>query len=130
MPAQDATPPGAPSDNTTLVEVLRVMADDGFAANLTVTDGGAVRCPACRQETPPDEAKLVSMRRLEGASDPADMQAVLALRCPNCDTGGVAVVNYGPEASMEEAALLTALGDGDGGHGRPGDDGRPGRNRR
>lgn len=109
---QDQTPPGAPSDNTTLVEVLAAFADDGFAANLTVTDDGAVRCPACRQETPPDEVDLVSTRRLEGASDPADMQAVLALRCPSCDTGGVAVVNYGPEASVGEAALLTALGDG------------------
>ena len=128
MPAQDQTPPGAPSDNTTLVEILTAMADDGFSANLTVTEDGAVRCPACRQETPPDEAELVSMRRLEGASDPADMQAVLALRCPNCHTGGVAVLNYGPEASAEEGALLIALGDGgdggDGGDTRPGGDWR------
>ncbi len=112
MPTQDQTSSGPPGDDTTIVEVLRSMADDGYAANLTVIDDGAVRCPACRHETPPDEVELVSMRRLEGASDPADMQAVLALRCPSCGSGGVAVVSYGPEASIDEAALLTALGDG------------------
>ncbi len=52
-----------------------------------------------------------ALRRTEGASDPADMLAVVALCCPACDTRGTAVLNYGPEATVDDAEVLVGLED-------------------
>jgi hypothetical protein len=49
------------------------------------------------------------MRRLEGASDPADMLAVFALTCPRCGTAGTLTLNYGPETTPGEVTVLQAL---------------------
>jgi hypothetical protein len=51
---------------------------------------------------------------VEGASDPADMLAVVALVCPICKTHGTLVVGYGPEAGPDDAEVLSGLGDVDG----------------
>jgi hypothetical protein len=47
--------------------------------------------------------------RLEGASDPDDMVAVAALRCPSCKTRGTLVLSYGPETSAVDADVLCCL---------------------
>ena len=52
-----------------------------------------------------------SLCRLEGASDPDDMAAVVALTCPNCQAKVVLVLKYGPDATAEEADVLLALPD-------------------
>ena len=52
--------------------------------------------------------------RLEGASDPADMLHVSALRCPVCGTGGAFVSPYGVNAGEADAAVLLALPDAEG----------------
>jgi hypothetical protein len=39
------------------------------------------------------------------------MTAVVAARCPHCDTGGVVVLGYGPSASAGDAAVLVRLPD-------------------
>jgi hypothetical protein len=70
-----------------------------------------VRCEVCGQETPADELAVDSFARLEGASDPGDMAAVVALTCPHCDARDVLVVRYGPEASAADADVLVALPD-------------------
>jgi hypothetical protein len=54
---------------------------------------------------------LERLHRLEGASDPADMLAIVGLRCPNCKTLGTVVLNYGPESPLEDADVLLALDD-------------------
>lgn len=74
-----------------------------------VTDGGGLRCGACRAVFEPSTMHLDRLRRLEGASDPADMQVVLALHCPHCGARGTAVVAYGPDASEDEAKVLLAV---------------------
>jgi hypothetical protein len=101
--------PGAPSDYTTLVEVLAAMAADGYAANVTVTEDGLLRCPACGTDSAPRQVSLDAMRRLEGASEPDEMQAALAVRCPTCATRGAVVVHFDPQSTAAESAVLNAL---------------------
>ena len=98
-----------PDDNT-LLAVLHSFAEDGWTENLSVTDDGDVRCPSCDTVSPAAEW-LDRLRRLEGASDPDDMMAVLAITCPRCGARGVVVANYGPNASEGDSMLLQALGD-------------------
>ncbi|CAN5821467.1 hypothetical protein BH24ACT3_BH24ACT3_00110 [soil metagenome] len=102
---------GVPSDNTTVVEVLAELVDAGFDAAMVMPEDGDVRCTVCGAVTGPEEQQLNGLRRLEGASDPADMQAVLALTCPACGARGTAVVAYGPGATPGEAQLLTTVDD-------------------
>jgi hypothetical protein len=109
----DLTPPvaGAPSDNTTMVNVLEGFRERGFEADFFVTPDSTVRCGACRHEVTPPDLNLDGMRRVEGASDPSDMAAVLGLICPACGARGTAVVRFGPEAGPEEDDVLRALDD-------------------
>ena len=102
---------GAPSDFDTLTEVLAHYAELGFDGNFTITDEGMVRCPACRTEVAPERLVLHGLRRMEGASDPADMLAVLVIECPRCGQRGTAVAHFGPEATEAEATVLMALED-------------------
>jgi hypothetical protein len=92
----------------TLLSVLDAFARLGFTGQFD-TPAGAIRCLQCRQETPAADVDLEELRRLEGASDPADMLAVAALRCPHCGAQGTLVLNYGPEATPEDAEVLGAL---------------------
>jgi hypothetical protein len=104
-------PTPAPSDNTTLSSVLSAYASAGYADQFTVDDDGSLRCCHCEQAARGDEVELHSLRRLEGASDPDDMSAVLAVTCPRCGTRGTAVVMFGPQASAGEAELLAQVQD-------------------
>jgi hypothetical protein len=52
-----------------------------------------------------------SLRRLEGASDPADMLAVVALECGVCNASGTMVLGYGPAAADADSDVLRALQD-------------------
>jgi hypothetical protein len=56
--------------------------------------------------SPAEQIEIRSLRRLEGASDPADMAAVIATACPSCGTLGTIVVMFGPEATEPEVKLL------------------------
>jgi len=71
--------------------------------------GGRVRCESCGTTVEAASAEVVGTRRLEGASDPADMSMVHAIRCPSCGVVGALVTRYGPEASEVEADVLVAL---------------------
>jgi hypothetical protein len=108
-----AANPEYASDGTTLVEVIRRFEADGYIAQMAAVDDGAIRCFACRTDSPAGDVHLDVVRRTEGASDPADMVAVAALRCPNCDALGTVALKYGPGATSEEAEVLALL-DGDG----------------
>ncbi|MCU1393189.1 MAG: hypothetical protein JWM34_1617 [Ilumatobacteraceae bacterium] len=63
---------------------------------------------------------MSSLRRLEGASDPSDAMAVVALTCPACNSRGTAVLAYGPAASKEDSDVLVALRDHRGDENAPG----------
>jgi DNA-directed RNA polymerase subunit RPC12/RpoP len=103
--------PDAPSDEDTLTDVLAHYASEGFDANFSITEDGLVRCPKCRHEMEPDQLILHGLRRLEGASDPDDMLAVLVIECPHCGARGTAVARFGPGMSEGEAIVLRTIED-------------------
>jgi hypothetical protein len=102
---------GVPSDNTTLSEVLARYEQAGFTGQFAARPGGDVHCYACGRDHDPASVELVSLRRLEGASDPDDMLAIAALRCPACGSRGTAVLGYGPDSATEDGELLYRLED-------------------
>jgi hypothetical protein len=95
--------------NPTLVEVLTELSEQGYREDFFVQEDGQTKCGHCRELSSPEALELDGLRRLEGTSDPADMAAVLALRCPHCGAQGTAVVRYGSEAGPGEAILLREL---------------------
>ena len=95
----------------TLRGVLADFEREGFTGQLGARPGGVIRCFHCRHEFAPGDADTPTLRRLEGASDPADMLAVLALTCPTCGTKATLVLTYGPEAAIEDSEVLAALPD-------------------
>jgi nicotinamide-nucleotide amidase len=105
---------GVPSDNTTLTAVLADYAAHGWPGDFVLTAEGDVECLACGHRIAPDDTIVESLRRLEGASDPADMAAVVALQCPTCSAKGTVVVRHGPEAGEAEMALFTHARNGRG----------------
>lgn len=94
------------ADGTTVVELIRQLEEDGYTAQMAAEPGGMVRCFTCRRDSPAGAVHLEALRRAEGASDPADMVAVAAIRCPNCGARGTVVLKYGPGATSEEADVL------------------------
>ena len=101
----------APSDNTTLTEVLAGYAEAGFTSSFAAQDDGVVRCDSCGSGLDPSRIHMRSLRRLEGASDPADMMAVVALECDVCGASGTMVLGYGPAASDVDGDVLRTLQD-------------------
>ncbi len=98
--------PGSPSDNTTLVDVLHGYEADGWTTTFELFDDGSLRCGSCDRTVAAAAVTVHSLRRLEGASDPDDMLAVVAVTCPHCGSGGVVTLNYGPEMTEGQIALL------------------------
>lgn len=95
---------------TTLIDVLHQLEASGFTGQFDERDG-CVRCLACRSASFPSLVTVRSLRRLEGASDPADALVVAAVVCPHCGAAGALILNYGPEATSGEAEVLLALPD-------------------
>jgi hypothetical protein len=98
-------------EDRTILEVLHELEELGFTAQFMPREGGVVECVECHRTSPADETVLRHLRRLEGASDPADMLAVVGLACPHCGARGTAVLGYGPEASAVDAEVLDRLED-------------------
>lgn len=103
--------PGAPAGPSTIIELLADLRAQGFERDMYVTPAGTVSCGACRHDAAPTDLLLHALRRLEGASDPSDEAAVLALECRVCGARGTTIVRYGPEASSADAAVLLAVED-------------------
>lgn len=89
----------------TMVQVLAEYAEAGFDADAFTTEGGRLLCGACGVASEPGSVDVHSIRRLEGASDPSDMSAVLALVCPACGARCTAVLRFGPEAGAGDQAV-------------------------
>ena len=103
--------PGEPSDYTDLTAVVDAFCADGFTEDYHVAEEGGVICSGSGKELRPQDLDVVRFRRLEGASDPADMTLVAAVRTKDGAGDGVLVVKYGPDASPGEAELLLAWQD-------------------
>lgn len=100
-----------PSDNTTLTEIVDGYRANGFAGDFWVEGDGIIRCGSCDSTAPAERFAAHSIRRLEGASDPADMVAVIATTCPICKAQGTLVAAVGPMASPEDLAVLETIRD-------------------
>jgi hypothetical protein len=109
--ADEARDPDAyvQGEAVTLLSVLDHFAALGFTGQFDAQAGAVVRCLTCRQGTAAAEMDVEDLRRLEGASDPSDMLAVAAMRCPHCGARGTLVLNFGPEATAEDDDVLQAL---------------------
>ena len=108
-PEDDAHGPGRGRDvaRRDLDELCR----RGVHERLVRTDDGRLECARCSTVTAADRVDVHSIRRLEGASDPADMSAVLAVVCPSCQAHATAVLRFGPEATEPEATVLSRTRD-------------------
>lgn len=98
-------------DGMTLIEVIRTLEKAGYAGQFAAGDEGTVRCLTCRETPPAVDVHVDRICRTEGPSDPADMVAVAAVRCPRCATMGTLALKYGPGASSEEAEVLAHMDD-------------------
>ena len=99
-----------PPYGATLSEILATLEASGFTGQMASRPGGMIVCFTCRQESPAASFELQGQRRTEGASDPDDMLAIVALVCPVCGTHGTAVLKYGPESDDNDAEVLAHLG--------------------
>jgi hypothetical protein len=95
----------------TLLDVLARFTQLGWSSQFATRAGGFVECESCRTSTAAVDVPVLELRRLEGASDPDDMLAVVAVECAHCGLRGSLVLNYGPTATEEDAAVLLGLGD-------------------
>ena len=93
---------------TTLVDVLEQLHAAGWTGDLRTEPDGMVRCPSCDASIPAGELGVIAYRRLEGASDPADMQLVVAATCA-CGGAGVLTLGFGPNADERDADVLADL---------------------
>jgi hypothetical protein len=93
----------------TVVEEIEALRRRGYTADLSVTKDGQLRCDTCGHLLRPEDAVVESTARFEGASNPDDQAIVFGLRCEGCGVSGVLVAAYGPTATPEEAAVVTAL---------------------
>jgi hypothetical protein len=81
----------------------------GYRTTFTVRPDGRLECGNCHAWVSADEVPVQSMRRVEGVSDPADMSAVAAMRCPSCDALGTAAFCFGPHCPPDDAEVLRRL---------------------
>jgi hypothetical protein len=109
-----------PSDETTLTDVLEGYARGGFTSSFVVTEDARLECVECGTVSDPEAVSMSSLRRLEGASDPDDMVAIVALTCPVCGSKGTVVLGYGPMATPQDADVLKSLRDDRGDSTAPG----------
>lgn len=96
----------------TLLGVLQEWAGLGYTGQVSVAtdaDRSGVRCEACGTVVGAGELCVERTRRLEGASDAADMMLLVAAVCPSCGSGGVLTLAYGPRASAGETGVLRDL---------------------
>lgn len=115
-------PDEGPSDGTTLTAVVDAYRQSGFATDFHAEEAdpevhrdgdprAIIRCANCASALDPRQAAIHSMRRLEGASDPADMAAIVATTCPVCGADGTLVLAYGPMADGADSDVLAAMQD-------------------
>ena len=94
---------------SSILEVVQEFERAGYGGQFAARAGGEIECFTCHERMAAGEAEAGQLRRLEGASDPDDMLALAALSCSKCGTRGTLILNYGPAASPEDAAVLQQL---------------------
>ncbi len=100
---------GVARGSETLLDVLARFTRHGWSSQFASRAGATVECESCRHTMAATDVPVLELRRLEGASDPDDMLAVVAVECANCGLRGSLVLNYGPTSTEEDAAVLLGL---------------------
>lgn len=95
----------------TLLDVLARFTQQGWSSQFATRAGGVIECESCHTAMAAPDVPVLELRRLEGASDPDDMLAVVAVECSNCGLRGALVLTFGPTATEEDAAVLLGLGE-------------------
>jgi hypothetical protein len=109
------TEPDAARGAVSLTEVLRAAEAEGFRAEFDVETAAAegepdgLRCSDCGGTSDAADVPRLWTRRLEGASDPADMLHVSGLRCPRCSALGVLISPYGANIDPAHVEILRRL---------------------
>jgi hypothetical protein len=109
MAGKESRLAGLARDATTITEISAAFEGEGFRGQFGSGDGGEVECFTCKRRSPAETIMVERLRRLEGASDPSDMLAIVALTCPHCETPGTLILNYGPVATVEDDTILRRL---------------------
>ena len=91
------------------LDVLHVFESAGWSANHLVEPDARMRCGRCGMIVDAHEVVVEARHRVEGASDPADMQEVLGAPCPRCAAKGALVLSYGPQGSEDDQQFLRAI---------------------
>jgi hypothetical protein len=105
----DHVPEAANPTDTPLRDVSDSLSGSGDEGQFRAVEGSHIQCLTCRTQAPAGAYRAADARRLEGASDPADMVMVVPVRCPECGAGGSLILGYGPNASAEDADALAAM---------------------
>ena len=106
QPAQEA---GVARDATSLTALLEGMRVGGFTGDLASGADGRILCRTCGHASDARDYPVHELRRLEGASDPDEMLAVVASTCPACGAQATLVLTFGPMATDEDMAVLERL---------------------
>lgn len=108
--SMDASDPTEfPATDESAVEVLEDFAEAGWTANHLVRPEGEIKCGTCEETSSADRWVAEAEHRIEGASDPDDMQLVVGLSCPECEARGAIVIGYGPNGSVDDGDVLRRL---------------------
>lgn len=102
---------GGITGGLTITDALREYESRGYGGQFMVGRGGTLECCECHAKASADHFTLDSLLRIEGVSDPADMNAVAALRCHACGVRGIATFVYGAQAPSEDGEALRLLED-------------------
>lgn len=102
---------GGETGGPTLDEFLDDYKRAGYPGSFDILDSGQVQCQTCGSTAEAARFRLLSLRRVEGVSDPDDMAAVGALECPYCSARGTASLCYGPRCPPGHAEALRGLQD-------------------
>jgi hypothetical protein len=98
-----------PFDGLTINESTQAFEEAGYLTQFAPRDGALVRCFACHSDSHAEDVVLDMIKRTEGASDPDDMVAIGAVRCPLCSARGTLILKYGPDSDLEDEQVLKAL---------------------
>lgn len=92
----------------TLSEAMARLRERGFLHDFSAVPGGKLRCGECGAEIDPAAVRIEEIVRFEGVSDPGDESILFALSAP-CGHDGLYSAPYGPDATPEDIAVVTAL---------------------
>jgi hypothetical protein len=102
---------GGETGGLTLRDAIQFYEARGYAGQFGAREEGQVICFSCQKRHDASSIHLDSLRRVEGASDPADMALVAALRCPSCGSWGTGTFMFGPAASPEDNEAIRKMED-------------------